>query len=643
MSPRQLRDELLELAANYRWTWARPVEGLLRSLPGAAVDVHPIETVRRLTPAQLTELSANETLITRVRAVLGDLEALSPAGKPEIAYYSSEFGLSQAMHQYAGGLGILAGDHLKAASDASMPLVGVGLFYHRGSFRQQIWEGRQIERLDPVDPANIAAKDTGVVVEIPFPGRDVVARVLQIAIGRVALILLDTNLDSNSPQDREITDSLYLGSPEKRLAQEMVLGVGGARAVEAMGWEVRVHHLNEGHAGFVALHLIDRALADGDLGSAIDSVRERIVFTTHTPVPAGITRLERETLLPYLELWAERWDADVERVWDLGEDPDDRARFNMAASCLRISRVANGVSELHGEVSRQLFARLPEGTAIGHVTNGVHARTWTSTSMQALFDETLGPGWDLGASSAWSLVDQIEEGQLLDERAASSRRLSERLGSLGHLVDPDSLIVGWARRFAPYKRPTLILRDRDRLLDLIADDARPIHFVFAGKPHPANAEGHRLLSDVLDFASSPEARGRFSFVADYGMEIASHLVAGCDVWLNNPMRLHEASGTSGEKAALNGVLNISVLDGWWAEMFDGDNGWAIASSESDDPSDRDDHDARSVLDAITSARTEYFDDRVGFNARIRHAWRTLGPQVTAARMLEDYDHRIYNP
>jgi starch phosphorylase len=306
-----------------------------------------------------------------------------------------------------------------------------------------------------------------------------------------------------------------------------------------------------------------------------------------------------------------------------------------------VSRASNGVSELHGEVSRQLFSGLEEGRAIGHVTNGVHARTWTSQPMQELFDQKLGEGWDVGSAEAWKMADQIEDSRISDERDSASEHLSEQLGRLGHLVDPDALIVGWARRFAPYKRPTLILRDRPRLVDLLSDDDRPIHFVFGGKPHPEHVEGHQLLSEIVAFASSPEANGRFSFVSDYDMELASHLTRGCDVWLNNPVRLHEASGTSGEKAALNGVLNLSVLDGWWAEMFDGENGWAIDSSESEDISVRDDHEVESVVDLLVSARDEYFGDRVRFNARIRHAWRTLGPKVTAARMLRDYQERVY--
>ncbi len=641
MQPQTLREILLRLATNYRWTWAPACEELLRALPGAARSTHPVETVRDLSNDQLRALVEDEALVTQVGIHAEQLDRLKSVGPPRVGYFSAEFGISHHAHQYAGGLGVLAGDHLKAASDAGLPLIGVGLFYHLGAFRQVIKDGTQVERLERVEPPEIAAIDTGVVVEVPFPGRTVTAKVHQVEVGRGSLLLLDTDHPANSPDDRTITDSLYLGSATKRTSQEMTLGVGGIRALQAMGWAPSVYHLNEGHAGFATLALIDDVIEEGDLESAIAKVKADVVFTTHTPVPAGITRLRRDLLLPYLEWWAERWGVDPERLWNLGSDPDNGDEFNMAMFCLRLSRTANGVSRLHGEVSRDLFSALPEGRAITHVTNGVHARTWTARPMQDLFDESLGSEWDRGDPGSWDRVSRIDDASLEAARREGTEKLSRRAKEHGINLDPDSLVIGFARRFAPYKRATLVLADRSRLIEMLADDDLPVHFVFAGKAHPANESGKALLADVVGFSGSPESAGRFSFLPDYDMEIGSLMVQGVDIWLNNPVRPQEASGTSGEKAALNGALNVSVLDGWWAEMYDGDNGWAIPTSESKDPLFRDAEDAVGLMDALAAARAEYFDSRSDFNARIRHAWRTLGPRVTAARMLADYRSRIY--
>jgi starch phosphorylase len=562
---------------------------------------------------------------------------------PSIAYFSPEFGISAFARQYAGGLGVLAGDFLKAASDSSLPLAGVGLFYHQGAFRQVIEDGKQGEIFSTVEAEKVGAVDTGVEVEVPLPGREVRARVWRMDIGSVPLILLDTDVVPNSEGDRAITDRLYSGSEQHRISQEMVLGVGGARALAALGWDIEIYHLNEGHAGFIALELVDRVITAGDLTSAVARVRKDMVFTTHTPVPAGIAKLNQGILGPYLELWAQRWKVELADVWRLGSDPGDGDTFNMAMFCLRMSSAANGVSELHGEVSRGLFSALQEGSGIGHVTNGVHARTWTGDAAQTLFDDVLGAGWAEGLTEAWDRVDGIDDERLVEMRRRGSLRLSELVSSMGVTLDPDALIVGFARRFAPYKRAGLILKQRDRLVEMLADDDKPIHFLFAGKAHPSNEEAKALLSQILSFSESGDANSRFSFIPDYDMAIASHLVQGCDIWLNNPIHPREASGTSGEKVALNGGLNCSILDGWWAEMFDGENGWAIAASEATDPEIRDSEDSTAVVDALVAAGDEYHRSRDVFNRRIRHAWRTLGPRVTASRMLQDYEARLYGP
>jgi starch phosphorylase len=347
---------------------------------------------------------------------------------------------------------------------------------------------------------------------------------------------------------------------------------------------------------------------------------------------------------PYLEIWSKRWGVPFEGLWQLGSDPDDPDKFNMAAMCLRVAGAANGVSALHGEVSRGLFAGVGIGDEIASVTNGVHARTWTARHMQDVFDDLLGSGWADGDPESWGRAVEIDKATLETARRQSSLALVDMVRArAGGDVDPDALIVGFARRFAPYKRATLLMRHRDRLQALLDEDQRPIHFLFAGKAHPADDLGKQLVSDVLSFAASAEARGRITFIPDYDIDIAAGLIQGCDIWLNNPIRPREASGTSGEKAALNGGLNCSILDGWWAEMFDGENGWAIPMSHEEDPERRDDEEASAMLDVLVKVRDEYHDARTMFNGRIRHAWMTLGPRVVATRMLREYDERFYRP
>jgi starch phosphorylase len=518
----------------------------------------------------------------------------------------------------------------------------VGLFYREGVFRQTIEDGQQTERYDSIDPVSVGASDTGIVVNVPFPGREVHARVWRIEVGAVPLLLLDTDVEPNSENDRRITDRLYAGSREHRLEQEMVLGVGGARALAAMGWDIELYHLNEGHAGFIILELVDRICADIGFERALNQVREGLVFTTHTPVPAGIDRFASDLIRPFLETWARTWDVPLDTIWDLGADPADADLFNMAALCLRSARAANGVSELHGEVSRKLFAGVGIGDDIAHVTNGVHARTWTATHIQELFDETLGDGWSRGESGAWERVVAIDGDRLLDARGRSSRVLADLIRDrTGEVIDPDALIIGFARRFAPYKRASLLLQQPERLHNLLRDDSRPVHFVFAGKAHPSDAMGKGLVAELVAAATSEMVNGRLTFIPDYEMDVAHALVQGADIWLNNPIRPREASGTSGEKAVLNGSLNCSVLDGWWAEMFDGRNGWEIPASESPDPEVRDREESATMLDVIGTISDEFHSARPVFLGRIRHAWTTLGPRVTAARMLRDYRDRVY--
>jgi glycogen phosphorylase len=589
VTPEQLRDALTTLATNLRWTWNHRTVSLFSRLPTADGSHHPLQAIRALDEADLDALCADEVWCAGVFEQLADLEAelATAVTDPDVVYYSPEFGITELVPQYSGGLGILAGDHLKAASDLGVSFAAVGLFYRHGFFRQQIASRGQSERIETYDATDFGCVDTGVVVEVPIATRNVGAKVWRLDVGRVPLLLLDTDIEANLPADRSITDQLYSGDRRHRLEQELVLGIGGARAVAAVGWNPGVHHLNEGHAGFLTFELIDRELATsgGPLADAVSAARRHVLFTTHTPVPAGIDRFDHQLIERHLEPWADRWNEPIRSVLALGEDPEAGTDvFNMAALCLRMADRANAVSKLHGEVSRQLFAGVPGGDRITSVTNGVHARTWVSPPLQDLFDATLGSGWTNGDPDAWSWVSNLTDQQLVDARTTTREPLTRLLAErVGVTLEPDTLVIGFARRFATYKRATLLLRHPEILAALLADDERPVHLVFAGKAHPADDPGKALLAAVLAHSATPAANGRFTFVPDYDMAVARAMYSGCDVWLNTPVRPHEASGTSGEKAALNGALNCSIRDGWWAEMSDGRNGWDIALSDATDP------------------------------------------------------------
>jgi starch phosphorylase len=663
-----LRRTLAALAANHRWTWQHRVAALFERLPTSGPDVHPVVAVRELSERQLEELVADADVAAVATTELAalDAELESAVTAPDVVYYSPEFGISEFVPQYSGGLGVLAGDHLKAASDLGTRLAAVGLFYRQGFFRQVVGATGQTERYETYRPEDLGCEDTGLVVDVPIAARVVRAKVWRLAVGRVPLLLLDTDVPGNAAADRAISDRLYSGDRRHRLEQELVLGVGGARAVAAMGWSPVVHHLNEGHAGFLTLELL-RAERDGgaeDLDAAVERARRHVLFTTHTPVPAGIDRFDRGLVLPHLRPYAALLGVGVEEVMALGEDPDDGSDvFNMAALCLRLASRANGVSQLHGEVSRSLFADVPGGADITSVTNGVHARTWVSPHLQDLFDATLGDGWDLGNPAAWAGVARLSDSDVADQRAVTRRALEALLRErTGVTLDPDAFVVGFARRFATYKRATLLLRHPDVLAALLADDERPVHLVFAGKAHPADGPGKALLAEVVRYGGTRAANGRFTMVPDYDMGVARAMYSGCDVWLNTPVRPHEASGTSGEKAALNGAVNCSIRDGWWAEMSDGRNGYDIATFDAGasgsadgshdmstlDDVERDEAEAANALAAIASLAAEFHADGTGAPSatwveRMRHVWTTLGPRVTAARMVRDYERALYTP
>lgn len=647
MSTTSLSQALAALARNHVWSWRPELADLLASLPTAAPEQHPFAAVLDLTEAQLEALAADAEFSARVAAQLAILPTVLE--DPEVIYLSAEFGITDVVPQYSGGLGILAGDHLKSASDINVSLAGIGLFYRQGFFRQGVKDGQQSERYESYTPENFGLVDTGIRVTVPVADRQVVARVWRMAVGQVPLILLDTDVAENKAHDRLITDRLYSGDEKHRIEQEMILGVGGAMAAEALGWTNPVCHLNEGHAGFLTLHLLDAHIAKGaTLDEAVAAIGARLVFTTHTPVPAGIDKFPHTLVGPYLQPWADKWGIPLEQILAVGSD-DDPTVLNMAHFCLRQADRANGVSRLHGEVSRELFADVEGGSDIGSITNGVHAPTWVSPHLQTAFNETLGESWSTGDEVAWGRVDQLDDDRVralrLEGKSILAGMVAEKTGVT---MDPSALIVGFARRFATYKRANILLRHAAELAAVLADDERPIHFLFAGKAHPADVPGKKFLADIVAYGDTPESNGRFTFVPDYDIGIAKALYAGCDVWLNTPVRPREASGTSGEKSTLNGGLNLSILDGWWAEMFDGHNGWAIPTSDLANDEKRDDAEGMNALEVLTNEVLPlYYADGSPLSSawltRVRHNWTSLGPRVTAARMVADYRDHLYTP
>ena len=643
---------LSRAARNYSWTWDRRTQELFAQLPEVTAHQHPLQRIMALTDHDYDELLQNARFIADTDAAVARIPEPSPTPDAKIAYFSPEFGISETLPQYSGGLGVLAGDHLKAASDLELPLVAVGLFYRDGFFHQSISGERQHEVYERMDPRSLGLEQLPVIVDITMDDRIVKARVWRADVGRTKLILLDTDLELNDEAGRRVSDRLYGGDREHRIRQELLMGVGGVRALRQLGFEPSVFHLNEGHAGFLALELLGEEVDRGrSLADAIDAVRPHIVFTTHTPVPAGIDRFSHELMQRYLGVWCERYGVGIDELIGLAHMPGDEDSFNMAAFCLRMSSRANGVSKLHGAVSRKMFADVPGGSEITSVTNGVHARTWVANDLQEVFDEVLGDAWGDHSSQAWDRVDGISDEDVTRVRRAGRQRLidlvTQRVGHT-HDLHPDVLTIGFARRFATYKRADLLLGDAGRLATLLEDEDRPIQFVFAGKAHPADEPGKEILHRVLHFAKSAESKGRFVFVPDYEMAVARAMYAGCDVWLNNPIRPNEACGTSGEKSALNGGLNFSVLDGWWDECYDGENGWMIETSQASTQPARDAEEAAWLYRVLEEEILPlFYSNGQGPTAmwisKMRRAWTSLGPYVTAGRMVAEYDERLYRP
>ena len=673
---------LSALTSNLHWTWDRDTQQLFQALDPdlwQSTGGDPLQLIAAITPDRWQELADDAAIVTATHQAAQRLQtalterrwfqerADSPLGL--VAYFSPEFGISETLPQYAGGLGVLAGDHLKAASDLGVPLAAIGLLYDEGYFRQRLdTDGMQEERYPPLDPHSLPLHATGVQVSLELADELVRANVWRVQVGTVSLYLLDTNVVGNGVEAGAITDRLYGGDSEHRLRQEILLGIGGVRALRALGLEPQVFHTNEGHAGFLSLERIRELVVAGKtFAEAIESVRAGGVFTTHTPVPAGIDRFTPELMEKYFRNFAQECGCSFDELMAVGQEDANvkGAPFNMAVMGLRLAGRANGVAQLHGRVSREMFAGLWPNVAVDKVpitavTNGVHASTWVGDHMAPLLAQGVGPEWAEADATAWRGVDKLADHDVWAARARGRGELVSFIRSRvdDALCNPDALTIGFARRFATYKRATLLLAQPERLRALLLQSDQPVQFVFAGKAHPADQAGKDMIREIELFSRQLEVSHRFVFVPDYDMAVARTMYHGCDVWLNNPRRPLEACGTSGMKAALNGALNCSILDGWWDECYDGENGWAIESAESHtDLVRRDHYEADSLFDLLEREIVPLFYDRADgtdsvndrngvpsrWLAKVKHNWRSLGPFVTAARMVRDYTTELYEP
>jgi glycogen phosphorylase len=691
---------LVALSQNLWWSWDTETTALFRELDPVLwreCGSNPVALLQQMPIEQLEERASQLAMHGRIhhayRRMRDYLESTRTwgarhagvlAARP-VAYFSAEFGIHESLPIYSGGLGILAGDHLKSASDLAIPLVAVGLYYDQGYFRQRIdrdgWQQEDYIDLDykrlPMQPA----MHRGVPVKITIDTRSgpLSARVWTLAIGRNTLLLLDSNVDGNLPEDRELTSRLYGGDHRIRIRQELLLGVGGVRALTAMGISPGVLHLNEGHSAFAPLELVRQRMDEEGINAteAMRRVASHVVFTTHTPVPAGHDRFPAALVEEHLGPLREALQMDYERLLGLGRvnvhDPHEE--FCMTVLALKLSHRANAVSSLHGHVSRAMWQQLYPGrneehVPIGHITNGVHTKTWLAPQMEQVYDRHLGSGWNERASrnGFWDAIDQVGDGEFWEthqtlkiqligtarRRAAMHAELRgdspEFVTQLKKALSPDALTFGFARRFATYKRATLALRDIDALAAMVNDPRMPVQFIFAGKSHPHDHPGKTLLQQIAQLMHDPRFAGKILFLEDYDISVGRHLVQGVDVWVNNPRRPLEACGTSGQKVVLNGGLNMSILDGWWAEAYDGQNGFAIGRGETHSNTDLHDHrDAVALMRALKDEVIPlYYDrDKDGLPrkwiARMKRAIRTLGWRFSADRMVMDYVQRSYIP
>lgn len=693
-------ERLKELAYNLWWVWNPDGQRLFSYIDRPlweALNHNPIAFLHQVDADKLEQAARDATFLDEFQTTLKSFDDYLNNNnhwfkqnypnlqQKQIAYFSFEFGLHESMPFYAGGLGILAGDHLKEASDLGIPVVGVGFIYHQGYFVQDItedgWQETRHYHFNFTEMPIISLKDeqgNPLMVSVELPGREVFARIWEIRIGRTSLFLLDSNVERNSSNDRHLTSQLYTNDLEIRISQEMLLGMGGVRALRLLGFQPDVWHMNEGHSAFLTLERVRELVTKGkDFNSAVQELRNSNIFTTHTPVPAGNDQFPFWLIDKYFpKVWGELG-LTRDQFIELGKQSQNWGdTFSMPVLALRLSQHANAVSKLHGQVARKMWTFLYPGVAeddipIQSITNGVHTGTWLARRMRLLFDRYLGQDWYNRVDDAefWKRIDLIPDEELWNVKRHLKRKLivytieetrrrwqigkiqASQVIAEGVMLDPYSLTIGFARRFATYKRSNLIFTDYDRLLRILTNSQMPVQIIFAGKAHPADEPGKLLIQKVYRAAKDPKTCGRLAFLEDYDMNTARLLVQGVDVWLNTPLRPNEASGTSGMKAALNGTLNLSILDGWFAEGFNGKNSWAIGSTkDADDPQEQDRMDANSLYDQLEKEIIPMFyqthamgDYSSAWLAKIKECIRSLVPQFSTRRMLKEYLTRMYLP
>jgi starch phosphorylase len=698
--PRRIR-RLADLAYNLWWTWNHDAERAFRFIDFVGWELarhNPVSFLRQVPAARFKAVIQDRLYLELYDQVIREFDGYlagvadswyarqhAERMQQPVAYFSTEFGLHESLPFYAGGLGVLSGDHLKEASDLGLPLVAIGFLYTQGYFTQHItedgWQEAHYASLNFPDlPAHavLDAQGQPLTVQVSLPGREVHLRLWRVQVGRVPLYLMDSNVPENQPGDRELSARLYTSELELRISQELILGIGGVRALRELGYNPRVWHMNEGHSAFLALERIRELVAAGrDFEEALERVRASLVFTTHTPVAAGHDEFPLWLIDKYLGSFWPQLGIDRERFLELARQQHPWGEtFNMTVLAFRVSDRHNGVSELHGKTARKMWAFLWPGKTgkripIGYITNGVHSSTWIARRMRELFDLYLPDGWleHLEDEQLWQAVDRIPDDEFWEVRRHLKRKLvavmRERSRLLwqpgshhpvqvvasGVLLDPYVLTIGFARRFATYKRANLLLHDPQRLLEIVTRPGWPVQIIFAGKAHPADDPGKQLIQEVYRQVKRAEFAGRLVFLEDYDMTLARNLIQGVDVWLNTPRRLYEASGTSGQKAAVNGVLNCSVLDGWWAEGYNGTNGWAIAPTRSELPEGEQ---AAADADSLYRLLEEqivplYYGERSADDlpgewiGMAKESMRTLIPRFSMRRMVKQYIEEMYLP
>jgi starch phosphorylase len=696
-----LYDKCLALASNLWWSWQPEVINLFRDLDPIRwrqLDHNPIALLSEFTPERLELRAAELVLHSRINHAYRRLKEYivetplwsrthaGVLGSKPVAYFSLEFGVHESIPIYSGGLGVLSGDHIKSASELGVPLVAIGLFYDQGYFKQQLdingWQREEyldtkVENL-PMEPAR-GPDGKAITVEIQTRTGRLFAKVWLMRVGRVNLYLLDCDVEGNSPEDRELTSRLYGGDNRTRIRQELVAGVGGIRALKALGITPGVYHLNEGHSAFATIEAIrERMKGDGvSFDDALREVAQRTVFTTHTPVPAGHDRFDSGLIEEHLGPLRDELGISFDQLMGLGrvEPKNPHETFCMTVLGLKLSRRANAVSSLHGYVSRRMWAhlwpwRIEEEIPIGHITNGVHISSWLAQQMQILYDRHFPANWNrrMHEFDVWQYIYNVDPGELWETHHALKNQLlafvrrrvsrqcrrrgesDEAVEAARNMFDPNILTIGFARRFATYKRADLILADLDRIAAMVNNADRPVQFVFAGKAHPADEPGKRLIQKIANMRFDPRFANRIVFIEDYDINVCRHMIQGVDVWLNNPRRPLEASGTSGQKAVLNGALNFSVLDGWWAEAYDGSNGFAVGKGSShvnDQITDR--RDGESLYEVLEKQVIPLYYDRDidglprQWIKRMMNSISTLAWRFSAHRMVADYVRYAYLP